>query len=216
MRISRWLRCAALVISFWSSLADGQDKHVFAVGGGISGSLTNSLTVSHGHAYFVAGEPGFLFGGVQDDAGKWKLNYLVLLKHGATKTSSFEHGNPEPTVSSDFSDGMERRLNFKERLRIDGATLDFSYRARIDLETKVLNNEQFTVQGKPMQVKSGRVIVVDMTVDPIRCRQVNVNLPANDEFDFLNSRQKQYEEITKRWMTELMDKSEIVAKTFKR
>lgn len=163
----------------------------------------------------VAGEPGFLYGGVQDAAGKWKLNYLVLVKHPATAKSHGDYRDPKPTVSSDSSDGIERRLNFKQRLRIDELTLDYAYRGRIDLATNTLSNEQFTFQGKPMQVRKGRVIIVDMTVDPIHCQQVNVELPKT-EVDFVNAQPNQFEVFTKQWMTDLIDRSEIVAKTFQR
>ena len=209
----RWLLFAMLMTSFYGSFAAEQNKPILT-NRGVTHSLTNSLTVSHGHAYVVAGQPGFLYGGVQDDAGKWKLNYLILVKHHATAKSSVDHRDPEPTVSSDSSDGVERRLNFKQRLRIDDVTLDYSYRSRIDLATNVLSNEQFTVQGKPMQVKRGRIFMIDMTVAPIHCQQVNVDLPTS-EIDFVNGQPNQIEEMTKQWMSDLINSSEIVAKTFK-
>jgi len=202
------------LISLSSSHAAEQDEQVLSLGGGISSRLTGSVTVSHGHGYVVAGEPGFSFGGIKDDQGKWKLNYLVLVKHRATAKSSVDHRNPEPTISFDTSDGTERRLNFIQRLRIDDAILDYSYRGRIDLVTNTLTNEQFTVQGKPMQVKNGRLIVVDMTVEPIRLQQVNADLPATNDVDFANIQPKQYQELTRQWMSELANKSEIVAKQF--
>jgi hypothetical protein len=210
------IHCAAMlaVVFFLTSVAAGQEKHRFAVGGGLSSHLTGSLTVSHGHAYFVEDEPGILFGGIQDEAGQWKLNYLVLVKQRGKPTSTIEHGNPDPAVSSDSSDGIERRLNFKERLRIDESVLDFSYRARIDLRTNLLTNEQFSVNEKPMQVKKGRVIIVDMTAAPIHVQQLDAELPSSQGMDFIDSSREQYDAVTKRWMTELTKESEILAKAF--
>ena len=209
-----WSTFAALLFCSLGSIVVAQDRHIFAVGGGRCGSLTNSRPVSHGHAYFVTGEPGFLFGGFQDGKGKWNLNYLVLIKHNAVATSTFEHRDPEPTVSSDSSDGKIRQLYFKERLRLDKATFGFSYKAQIDLANDVLGNEQMTVQGNPAQVTDGRVFIIDMTVEPVRYQQVNVKLPSSEKVDFLKSVDKQYQEFTKLWIAELAKESEVVAKTF--
>jgi hypothetical protein len=212
----RCLRYASLLVCFGTLIVAAQDRHIFVVGGGIRGSLTNSPTVSHGHACFVSGEPGFLFGGIQDGAGKRDLNYLVLVKHNAVATSSFEYRDPDPTVSNESSDGIVRQFHFKERVRLDKTSFDFSYKARIDIGTDVLHSETMTVAGKTMRLKNGRVFVVDMTVEPVSCQQVNVKLPSCENADFLDGRDEEYQEFTRRWMKELVSESKVLAETFNR
>ena len=119
-------------------------------------------------------------------------------------------------MSSITSDGKVRQLHFKEELRFDQARVGFSYQARIDQTKDVLISEQMTVQGKPLDMTKGRVFVVDMTVDPLRCQQVNVKLPSSEQIDFLAATAEQYQSFTKRWITELAKDSEVVAKTFGR
>jgi hypothetical protein len=41
------------------------------------------------------------------------------------------------------------------------------------------------IQGKEMKMSEGRIFVIDMTVNPVRCQQVNVELPSSGDIDFI-------------------------------
>jgi hypothetical protein len=187
---------------------------VFQIGGGCSFSGTNSQGLSYGHAYLVSGEPGFVFGGVQDRDGKWKLNYLVLIKHSATAMSQFHLGSPDPTKSSDSSDGKIRLVDFNERIRFDQTSVSWSYKAQLDAVKDTLNSEEMAFQGKQLGLTDGRAFVVDMTVEPVTIQQVNVKLPSSENIDFLRGEVAQYKTFTSRWLAEVANDSEVVKETF--
>jgi hypothetical protein len=193
-----------------------QERHVFQIGGGCSFSGTNGRGVSYGHTYFVSGEPGCVFAGIQDPNGKWKLNYLILIKHSATAMSSFQVGNPDPAKSSNSSDGKIRFLEFNERIRFDQASIAWSYKAQYDALRDTRISEEMAFRDKRIDLTDGRVFVVDMTVEPVRIQQVNVRLPFSEDIDFLRSTSKQYKAFTSRWLAELAKDSEVVAETFGR
>ena len=136
------------------------------------------------------------------------------MKVNATAKSAFKLGDPDPTVSSGYSDGKVRHLHFKEELCFDQASIRLSYKARFDQTKDDLISEQMTVQGKHIDLSEGRIFVVDMTVDPVHCQQVNLKLPSTEEIDFLSSNKSQYKSFTKRWITELAKNSDVVSKTF--
>ena len=210
-----WTAVAILLCIYLAPAAVAQERQIFEIGGGVAFSGTNHRSVSHGHAYLVPGAPGFVFGCVEDANGQNKLNYLLLIKHGATATTAFERGNPDPATSSDSSDGKIRLLNFNERIRFGESRLTFSYKAEFDAVKDQLISEGMTFQGKRIDLKDGRVFVVDMTADPVEFQQVNVNLPSSQNLDFIGS-PGEYEINTNRWLEEITRSSEVVAKTFEK
>ena len=190
-----------------------QARQSFQIGGGFSFGRTNSQGMSYGHAYLVSGEPGFVFGGVQDRDGKWKLNYLVMIKHSATATSTFHLGSPDPTRSSEQSDGKIRLVEFNERIRFDQTSVTWSYKARLDAVKDALISEEMAFQGKQLDLADGRAFVVDMTIEPVTIQQVNVKLPSS-EINVLRSEVAQYKTFTSRWLAEVAKDSEVVKETF--
>lgn len=211
-----WFAIAVLLFSSLGSIADGEEKRVFQTGGGHSFSGTYNRPVSYGHAYFVSGEPGFLFGGVQDRREQWKLNYLFLIKHSATEMSTFHLGNPDPEKSSASSDGKIRRLDFNEELRIDEISVAYSYKAKFDQIKDTLISEEMTIHGKRIDLTDGRVFVVDMSSEPVWVQQVNGKLPFSENVDFLKSTSEQYKIFTVRWLETIAKDSKVVRETFSR
>ncbi|MHB9081559.1 MAG: hypothetical protein ACYC3X_29160 [Pirellulaceae bacterium] len=209
----QWSAIAILLCFYLVPAAVAHESQIFEIGGGITFSGTNQRSVSHGHAYLVPGAPGFVFGCVEDTNRQMKLSYLVLIKHGATATTTFERGNPDPAISSDSSDGKIRLINFNERIRFGKSNLAFSYKAEFDAVKDQLISEEMTFQGKRLDLTDGRVIVVDMTAEPVEFQQVNVKLPSNPNLDFINST-SEYKLNTNRWLEEITKNSEVVAKTF--
>lgn len=209
-----WFAIAVLLFSSLGSIADGEENRVFQIGGGRSFSGTYNRPVSYGHAYFVSGEPGFLFGGVQDRKEQWELYYLILIKHSATVMSTFHLGNPDPEKSSASSNGKIRLLDFNEELRIDELSLAYSYKAKFDQIKDTLISEEMTIHGKRIDLTDGRVFVVDMSSEPVKVQQINVKLPSNPNLDFIEST-SEYKLNTNRWLEEITRNSEVVAKAFK-
>jgi hypothetical protein len=209
-----WFAIAVFVFCSVGSSADGEENRVFQIGGGRSFSSSHSLPVSYGHAYFVSGEPGFLFGGVQDREEQWELYYLILIKHGATAMSTFHLGNLEPEKSSASSNGKIRLLDFNQELRIDEIGFAYSYKARFNQIKDTLISEEMTIHGKRIDLTDGRVFVVDMSSEPVRVQQVNVKLPSNPNLDFIKST-SEYKLNTNRWLEEVTKSSEFVANVFK-
>ncbi|WP_298865219.1 hypothetical protein [uncultured Gimesia sp.] len=216
MRITRHLcfAIAILMFSFQASSVAGQGRSIFEIGGGVVFSGTNQQPVSHGHAYLVPEQPGFVFGCVQAPNGEWKLNYLVLIKHSATANTVFERGNPDPATSSDSSDGKIRLVNFNEEIRFDQSRLMFSYKAEFDAVKDKLLSEGMIFQGKRIDLTEGRIFVVDMTTETVKVHQVNMKLPSCNKIDLLKSTSEHYKIFTDRWLAETSEGSEVVAKTF--
>jgi len=209
-----WFAVAVLLFSSLGSIAEGGENRVFQIGGGRSFSGTYNRPVSYGHAYFVSGEPGFLFGGVQDRKEQWELYYLILIKHSATAMSTFHLGNPDPEKNSASSNGKIRLLDFNEELRIDEISLAYSYKAKFDQLKDTLISEEMTIHAKRIDLTDGRVFVVDMSSEPVRVQQVKVKLPSNPNLDFIKST-SEYKLNTNRWLEEITKNSEVVAKAFK-
>ena len=210
-----WLAIPLLLFCLLGDVASGQEERLFEIGGGRGSSGTNSQAVSNGHVYFVAGEPGCVFGGGQDRKGKWQLNYLVLIKHSGNAASTFHRGSPSPLVSSDSSDGKIRLVNYDEEVRFDEIKVTFSYRAQFDAIKDTLISDEMTFQGKRIDLAEGRVFVVDMTAEPVKFEQVDVKLPSSEEIDFVKVPPDQYKTFTSRWLAEISKDSEAVAKVFK-
>lgn len=208
-----WFAIAILLCFYLAPAAVGQERQIFEIGGGAGFRDTNQRSVSHGHAYLVPGAPGFVFGCVEDTNGQMKLNYLVLIKHGATATTTFERGHPDPATSSDSSDGKIRLINFNERIRFGKSRLAFSYKAEFDAVKDQLISEGMTFQGQRIDLTDGRLFVVDMTAEPVEFQQVNVKLPSSQNLDFIHSTSA-YKLNTNRWLEEITKNSEVVAKTF--
>jgi hypothetical protein len=137
-----------------------------------------------------------------------------LIKHNATALSDFHKGHPDPAKSSASSDGKVRLIDFHERIRFDTTSVTFSYQAQFDMAKDSLISDEMTFQGKRIDLTDGRVFVVDMTVEPVRFRQVNVKLPASEDLDFLKIPLEQYKVLTNRWLGEIAKNSEVVAETF--
>jgi hypothetical protein len=210
-----WLAIPFLLLCLLNDVASGQEGRLFEIGGGVCFSGTNSQPVSNGHVYFVAGEPGCVFGGGQDRKGKWQLNYLVLIKHSGNAASTFDRGSPDPSVSSDSSDGKVRFVNYDEEVRFDEIKVAFSYRAQFDAIKDTLISDEMTFQGKRMDLAKGRVFVVDMTAEPVKVEQVDVKLPSSEEIDFVKTPPERYKAFTSRWLAEVAKGSEAVAKMLK-
>ncbi len=214
-----WTPIAILLCLYLVPAADAQERQIFEIGGGatFSGSFNgvNERRISHGHAYLVPEEPGFVFGCVDDANKQMTLNYLLLIKHKATPTTTFERGDPDPATSSASSDGKIRFYHFKERIRFDERIVSFSYKAEFDAVKDTLISEGMTVEGKKLDLRDGRVFVFDMTAEPVTFAQVNVKLPTNENLDFIKS-PSEYQPNMNRWLAELSKTSEVVAKTFKK
>lgn len=208
-----------ILFCIYSAQAVAQDREIFEIGGGVTfgGSLNgaNERRISHGHAYLVPDAPGFVFGCIEDADRQMVLNYLVLIKHGATTTTTFERGDPHPAKSSGSSDGKVRLYNFRERIRFGECTLSFSYKAEAEAVNDHLIAEEMTFQGKRIDLADGRVFVVDMTAEPVKIAQVNVKLPVNPNLKFIE-KPGEYKLNTSRWIEDLSKTSDIVARTFKK
>ncbi len=214
-----WAPIAILLCLYLVPAAAAQERQIFEIGGGTTFSTSfngkKDRSISHGHAYFVPEEPGFVFGCVDDANKQMTLNYLLLIKHKATPTTTFERGDPDPATSSASSDGKIRFYNFKERIRFDERIVSFSYKAEFDAVKDTLISEGMTVEGKKLDLRDGRVFVFDMTAEPVTFAQVSVKLPTNENLDFIKS-PSEYQPNMNRWLAELSKTSEVVAKTFKK
>ena len=98
--------------------------------------------------------------------------------------------------------------------RWTGFEIGLSYKANYDQAKDELISEEMAIQGKQMEMSKGRIFVIDMTVNPVHCQQVNPKLPSSDDIDFLSGSVDRYESFTERWITELAKESDVISKTF--
>ena len=61
---------------------------------------------------------------------------------------------------------------------MNGKPIEASYRVELNETRTAVANESLTIGGKPVDITSGRVFLLDLTTNPQVYRQMNVELPA--------------------------------------
>jgi hypothetical protein len=140
---------------------------------GAAGSKSDLLGLHAGGLVLREGEPGAVFAAVHPLKGARQLAYFVAIKHrwpGEGKTES----NEEVTVE-------EQEGSARHHLTLEGRAFPLVYTASVDREGRNLRKETLTAGGKAIDLAKGRVLIVDLTVDPPAVLQRKIELPSPTE-----------------------------------
>lgn len=136
---------------------------------GTSGSRSDKLELHAGGLVVREDEVGAAFGTYRVGKGKAQLTYFVLFKHRLAAETPLDWSEE----TSAEGDGASS----KQVLAIDGKSLVIEYQLR--LEAKRQPRRALTVNKKPVELAKGRVLLVDLTVNPPRWEQRRADLPGD-------------------------------------
>ena len=140
---------------------------------------SDTLDISSKTLVVVPPKPGVLFSTVRKLEDKEEFAYLILFKYGRRirqhSTSIVRRGSSPAVCKLDhFGKWAETPAEFQ----VNGKPIEASYRVELDETRTAVANESLTIGGKPADITSGRVFLLDLTTDPQVYRQMNVELPA--------------------------------------
>ena len=140
---------------------------------------SDTLGISSKTLVAVPPKPGVLFSTVRKLGGQEEFAYLILFKYGRRirqhSTSIVRRGGSPAVCKLDhFGKWAETPAEFK----VNGKPIEASYRVELNETRTAVANESLTIGGKPVDITSGRVFLLDLTTNPQVYRQMNVELPA--------------------------------------
>jgi hypothetical protein len=148
--------------------------------------------------------PGVAFGMVRPPRGDAAYAYLVLIKGDEKRRHFPDYGSRVETDGKTATDTFH--------LGINGTRVDVRYGATIDPRDVTKLGETLTINGKPVDVRAGRVLLVDLSGAEPRWQQVRVALPARpavvETLDELESRARAH-------VRRLRQESEVVRRFLK-
>lgn len=120
-----------------------------------------------GPSFFLRrGSPGVVVGMVQEPGKKPGHGYVMIIK-GDNQRNHF------PRVERACEAGGSAAVS-KGSLEIADQKVDFAYRIVLDLKGKP--RETFSINGKPLDLAQGRVVLVDLSGLAVNWKQVGVDL----------------------------------------
>lgn len=137
---------------------------------GTTGARSASLELHAGGLVARQGEAGATFGTLQAGKAKRQVNYFLLFKHRLSPTMPAEVSE-ETTADGDTGSS-------KQSVAIDDKSLQLEYQVQLDATTKKVTRETLTLNKKPVDLSRGRVLLVDLTVNPPRWEQRKIDLLA--------------------------------------
>lgn len=136
---------------------------------GTTGARSDRLELHAGGLVAREGEVGAAFGTYRVGKGKPQLAYLVLFKHRL--------GPETPLERSEETSADGDAASSKQALVLDGVRLVIEY--QLHLDAKGPPRRTITLNRKAIEPTKGRVLLVDLTVNPPRWEQRRGNLPLD-------------------------------------
>jgi len=113
---------------------------------------------------------GVIFGMAKKPGGDRELTYVVLFKHRANAKSKL-------VTPGDVSTEKGRVVTMTGGIEIDTKKIGLTLTIEIDRATKTMKSEGLVFAGKAIDLKKGRVFLVDLTIDEPKWQQVECKLP---------------------------------------
>jgi hypothetical protein len=142
------------------------------VGGG-GGTESDGFGVQSGSVYIAVGKPGLMFGTMKKPEGESELAYLILFRHQVTDGSQIGNSNQTQAVG-----GETMRATLSHTLELHSKKLALAEEIECDPATKAFKSETATINGQKVEMKEGRVFLVDFTGDKLTWKQVKAKLPT--------------------------------------
>lgn len=167
-RSTRWAVLAILAAAAALAAARQEDEPE-AVVVGTSGAVRGNWEVTAGGLVLVEGKPALVFGTVRKGRPQHELSYFAVVRNGYKASSKVDIA--DSTFAEDTSGGS------KQVFAVDGAKLTIAYTVGYNAAGRVLR-EAIVVNGKSLDPRKGRVLLVDLTARPPTWTQRNLPLPA--------------------------------------
>jgi hypothetical protein len=135
------------------------------------GAAVNDYAWAGPCGHLAMGEPGVFFGTMKKPDSEREFIYLILAKHQATKSGGSSGGGFKTGDNTVHSKGtVDIKLGDKK--------LAIGHELEFDTTANVVKMETLTINGKPVDFKEGRLILMDCTGSEITWKQVKVKLPG--------------------------------------
>ena len=72
----------------------------------------------------------------------------------------------------------DEKASSKQLVAVAGSKLTIAYAIEIDRRTRMVLRETLSLNGKPLDLTRGRVLLVDLRASPPKWQQKNLTLPA--------------------------------------
>lgn len=123
----------------------------------------------------VPPRPGVLFSTVRKPGSREQFTYLILFRYGARlKSYGSILAGRDPALRCTF-DGAVAETN--DAFELNGKPIEASYRVELNETRTSIVKERLTIEGKYVNMRSGRVFLVDLTAESPVYRQMKVELP---------------------------------------
>lgn len=163
---------AALIALFIGlSSARGTDLHEneMIVGGG--STEADGLWISGPSLYLRRDMPGMFFAMAKAPEGKRTFAYFLLIK-GDERRRTFATYSSRSAVAAALGTSAGS-------VEIAGKRVDVAYQMVIDPTGKQAPQETLTINGQALDLRSGRVVLVDLSGDKVRHEQIDATLPGD-------------------------------------
>ena len=120
---------------------------------------------------------GVLFSTVRKPGRQEEFAYLIVFRYGPRLTSYSELGpnRPSPRVMLEqFGNWAEATANFE----LNGKRIDASYHADLNETHSAVANETLRINGRDVDMRSGRLFLIDLTAELPVYQQINIDLQA--------------------------------------
>jgi hypothetical protein len=156
------------ILAAGAAVAAAQDDEPEGVVRGTAGAVRGDWEVTAGGLVLVEGKPAVLFGTVRKGRPQHELSYFAIVRSrfkASAKIDIFEK------ASADETSGESKQV-----LAVDAAKLTLTY--KIGHSAGRVVRESIVVNGKSLDPRKGRVLLVDLTARPPTWTQRNLPLPA--------------------------------------
>ncbi len=166
--IGKWF----LSVLFGLLLAAPVQAQEIMVGGG-GGGTSDGLGVQNGTMYIAVGKPGITFGLKQKPGSEPEMAYLVIFRHKVTDGAQVGGGSRNQAVG-----GGTMRAEMTHDLELHGKMFTIAEELEFDPAAREFKKEAATINGQTVDMKAGRVFLVDFTGDKLTWKQVKAKLPT--------------------------------------
>lgn len=137
--------------------------------------VSEGFHISSRTLVIVPPKPGVLFGTVRKPGNQEQFTYLILFRYGRRLRSYGGIISGDRKLLCTF-DGTVAETN--DRFEVNGKPIEASYRLELNETRTAVANESLTIEDNYVDMRSGRVFLVDLTTEPKVYRQMQVEMPA--------------------------------------
>jgi hypothetical protein len=139
---------------------------------------SDPLNITSRTLVVVPPKPGVVFSTVRKLGGDEEFIYLILFKYGNRVRSygtNLVRREPPPRTLLDHSGKWGQT---SAAFTLNGKPIEMFYRVELNETRTAVSKERLTIEGNYVDMRSGRVFLVDLTAEPPVYRQMKVELPA--------------------------------------